>query len=96
MCVCVYVRVCVHVCVCVCVSDYALQPSVSFQGGAVVALYPSLDDYMGLNLSPEVVEQHMQLVPSQVRAPRGVLTSGLKTGLSVPYMCISSNQLQAA
>ena len=33
---------------------------------AIAGLYPSLDEYMGLSLAPEVVEQHMQVVPSQV------------------------------
>ncbi len=36
------------------------------QQGALAGLYPSLDDYMGLSLTPEAVEQHMQVVPSQV------------------------------
>ena len=35
---------------------------------AIAGLYPSLDEYMGLSLAPEVVEQHMQVVPSQVKS----------------------------
>ena len=36
------------------------------QQAAMAGLYPSLDEYMGLSLAPEAVEQHMQVVPSQV------------------------------